>query len=602
MSINSALSVEQILRTVTDVAREVVACHQAITLFLGDYGSGLRPVGPTPICSFSDKYADWRGRTLEMAPIADSVVARSPTATRLTEEELRDHPDWTIVAKLDIPPVRGGMLAAPLTGRDANRLGVIYVADPIDGVLTDDDEAVIVQLAQMASIAIENTIYSQEREANRLKDEFLATLSHELRTPLNAILGWTQLLRMEKLDGEVSHGLEVIERNVRSQAKLVEDLLDVSRIASGKMRLNTRPTPFVQVVQTAIDAVRPAIVAKHIDFVFDRGTDEDGDDNGKPIAAGDVPPTLVNGDPDRLQQVVWNLLSNAAKFTPAGGQIIARLRHDDATVRLEVSDTGQGIDPKFLPYVFDRFRQADSTSTRAHSGLGVGLAIVRHIVELHGGTVFAASAGPERGATFTVELPRCGGTDHQPAVMELSTAESQALSPPADVPSSTHVSDQPIVSLDVRLLLVDDDTDARDLQAELLRRHGAEVTIAASAEEAMEVLRRSGPLPDLIISDIAMPQRDGCDLIREVRQLPADEGGQIPAIALTAFARDDDRQRILGCGFNAHLSKPVDPSTLLLEVARLTTADRATDESTTIDYTISSSTKSPSATARVRIS
>ena len=269
------------------------------------------------------------------------------------------------------------MLAAPLINRDGHSIGVIYLCDRVEGEFTQNDEAVLVQLAQMASIAIENSLFAEERETNRIKDEFLSTLSHELRTPLNAMLGWTQLLRMEKLSEEVGYGIEVIERNARAQAKLVEDMLDVSRVTTGKMKLKNRSIDLSKVVQAAIDTVRPAAEAKQIELQWTNTLD------GSPIF----------GDPDRLQQVVWNLLSNAVKFTQANGRVEVRLECAVEFAKISVSDNGPGISTKFLPHVFDRFRQADATSTRAHGGLGIGLTIVRHIVELHGGRVCADSAG-----------------------------------------------------------------------------------------------------------------------------------------------------------------------------------------------------------------
>ncbi len=307
LAINSALSMDRMLRTITDTARDIVGAHQAITLYLSESHNGQKTQA---VGSFSDKYADWCDRELKLDLIANSLVAQSRSATRMTEADLRGHPDWELVSRSEIPPVRGGMLAAPLTGRDGINLGVIYLSDRLDGeFFSHDDEAILVQLAQMGSIAIENTIYAQEREANRIKDEFLATLSHELRTPLNAILGWTQLLKMEKLEGDVSHGLEVIDRNARAQTKLIEDLLDVSRITSGKLRLNLKRSTFGPIVQSAIDAAGPAADAKQIRLEVRLADDE-------------IP---ISIDPDRIQQVVWNLLSNAIKFTPAGGTVSVRL-------------------------------------------------------------------------------------------------------------------------------------------------------------------------------------------------------------------------------------------------------------------------------------
>ena len=555
VAINGALSIDRMLQSITDVARDVIDSHQAITLFVDPRG-GQRAARTEAFTSFSDKYAAWRDRRLNLDRIAQTLAAQSRTATRLTEAELRDHADWLIVRDAEIPPIRGGMLAAPLTGRDGNNLGVIYLSDRAEGdFFTAADEAVLVQLAQMASIAIENTLYAEEREANRIKDEFLSTLSHELRTPLNAILGWTQLLRMGKpSESELTRGLDVIERNVRAQTKLIEDLLDVSRITTGKLRLNVRPMSLAPVVEAAVDAVRPAASAKNITLDVDTS----------------APADQITGDPDRLQQVVWNLLSNAVKFTPAGGRIGVVLDRVDGQAQVRVTDSGQGIDPKFLPYVFDRFRQADSSSTRSHGGLGIGLTIVRHIVELHGGTVRAESRGEGSGATFVVNLP-------------VSAVRAEAPGPPAGraaapITPFAHggngaapagegrpAAGQRIPGL--RVMVVDDEQDARDVIGEILRRGGADVTVAATAQEGLRLL--GSVRPDVIVSDIAMPDEDGYAFIRCVRQLSADDGGSTPAVALTAYAREEDRARSLAAGFQSHLAKPVEPGDLVAAVADL---------------------------------
>jgi signal transduction histidine kinase/ActR/RegA family two-component response regulator len=586
------------LQTITEAARDVIESHQAITLFV-DPRSGQRPAKTEAFSSFSDKYSEWRGRRLQLDVIGTTLVAQSRTATRLTERELRDHPDWDIVSHAEVPPIGGGMLAAPLTGRDGANLGVIYLADRYEDEFTNDDEAILVQLAQMASIAIENTLYAEEREANRLKDEFLATLSHELRTPLNAILGWTQLLQMDGIGAdansngngngeraaadavpadaarmeEVAHGLAVLERNARSQTKLIEDLLDVSRITTGKLRLIVRPVDLCQVVRAAMDAVRPAVDAKQITLQ----------------ARLDAPAKLP-GDPDRLQQVFWNLLSNAAKFTPPGGRIEVSLQPAGATsVRLNVTDSGHGIDPKFLPYVFDRFRQADSSSTRSHGGLGIGLTIVRHIVELHGGTVAADSGGDGKGSTVPVTLPRTGAKVPAVAAPGAGTAASAAAQVlPAragDVSANAHAHapaspahDHAAVPVDLhgtRVLLVDDEPDAREVIAHILKRCGAAITTAGSTREALEMLHGDG-IPDVLVSDIAMPDEDGYCLIRELRARPPEHGGALPAIALTAYAREEDRQRALTAGFQNHLAKPVEPADLAQAIADLAPERAAT--------------------------
>jgi signal transduction histidine kinase/ActR/RegA family two-component response regulator len=540
VAINSALSIDKMLQTVTDTARDVIGSHQAITLFI-DPRPGQRQKKVYAHASYSERYAEWRGQPLQLDTIADTAVFRSYTATRMSEAELLDHPDWEIVRKIRIPPIRGGMLAAPLTGRDGSRLGVIYLCDRGDGPFSADDEFIAVQLAQMASIAVENSLFAEEREANRIKDEFLSTLSHELRTPLNAILGWTQLLQMEKPTGEVAHGLEVIERNARAQTKLIEDLLDVSRISTGKLRLTTRVVTVASVVQAAAEAVKPTAAARGVDIA---------------VELPDEPLRLV-ADPDRLQQVVWNLMSNAVKFTPQGGRVTAGARQVAAQVQIHVTDTGQGIAPEFLPFVFDRFRQADSTSTRSHGGLGIGLTIVRHLVELHGGSVRADSRGEGHGSTFTVTLPITAATE---------TEETPQPRPPGrNGRSNGEPKDGELKGL--RVLVIDDAPDALEVLAVILRRAKADVTTAPSAHEGRRALQEIKP--DLVISDIAMPDEDGYEFIRSLPSLPPDRGGVTPAIALTAYARDEDRTRALAAGFQAHMSKPVEPDELVNLVARV---------------------------------
>ncbi|HEY9881335.1 MAG TPA: response regulator, partial [Leptolyngbyaceae cyanobacterium] len=353
-----------------------------------------------------------------------------------------------------------------------------------------------------------NQLLAREQEAraaaeaaNRLKDEFLATLSHELRSPLNAMLGWTRLLNSRKFDEATTvRALQTIERSAKSQAQLVEDLLDVSRIIQGKLRLNTRPVELVSVIEAAIETVRPATEAKEIDLqcVLDP-------------AAGPVA-----GDSDRLQQVIWNLVSNAIKFTPKGGCVQVRLERVNSHVEITVKDTGKGIDPEFVPYVFERFRQADSSSTRVYSGLGLGLAIVRHLVELHGGTVRAQSEGEDKGATFTVKLPLL------PIVVAAPPGEHSPCTIGLSMPF-----DNPPALKGVRVVIVDDEPDSRDLLVAALEQCEAKVFAFASASEALAAV--SQLKPDVLVSDIGMPLEDGYSLIRKVRQLSSEQGGQIPA-------------------------------------------------------------------------
>jgi PAS domain S-box-containing protein len=381
----------------------------------------------------------------------------------------------------------------------------------------------------------------QAEESNRLKDEFLATVSHELRTPLTAVLGWAHLLRSGQLDEESSaRALETIDRNARAQNRMIEELLDVSRIITGKLRLDVRPVDLPLVVEEAVESVRPAADAKavRLQLVLD------------PRAGP------VSGDPDRLQQVIWNLLSNAVKFTHKGGRVQVRLERINSHVELTVSDTGQGIETEFLPFVFDRFRQADMTKRRAHGGLGLGLAIARHLVELHGGAVSAASGGPGRGATFTVTLPLL--------VVRAEAGAAERRHPTA-VESLPYESGPALDGL--RVLVVDDEPDTRELLAAVLKGRGAAVTLAASAGEALEALERE--TPHVLVSDIGMPGEDGYDLIRRVRALPPERGGNVPAAALTAYAREDDRIRALLAGFQIHIPKPVNPAELAAVVATL---------------------------------
>jgi PAS domain S-box-containing protein len=385
-------------------------------------------------------------------------------------------------------------------------------------------------------------------QANRLKDEFLATLSHELRTPLTSILGWSRLLRSKQFDeAGQERAIEIIERNAEAQAKLIEDLLDVSRIITGKLRLEVQPVSPAAVVETAVNTLRTAAEAKHIqlDVVIDSMTGP------------------VTGDPNRLQQIVTNLLSNAIKFTPEGGRVEARLERADAHARLMVLDTGIGIRAEDLPYIFEQFRQADATSTRAHSGLGLGLAIVRHLVELHGGTVHAESQGEGQGTIFTVELPLTAtqaiSSDAERA--QVTSAQGRVLSAELESPGD------PCMLEGLRVLLVEDEQDTRELLKTILEGCGAQVTAVSSASEALSALERIKP--NVLVSDIGMPAENGYDLIKKIRALEPERGGRIPAVALTAYAGAKDRRRALLAGFQTHLAKPVEPDELLAVVASL---------------------------------
>jgi signal transduction histidine kinase/ActR/RegA family two-component response regulator len=377
---------------------------------------------------------------------------------------------------------------------------------------------------------------NEAEAANRIKDEFLATLSHELRTPLTSLLGWACVLRGNESDEALlKQGLEAIERNARVQAQLIDDLLDVSRIVSGKLHLDVRPLDVSVVVQSAVTVVRPAADAKGITL------------------ESSIQPGLgaISADPARLQQIIWNLLSNAVKFTPQGGSIKIRLEQDGPHARVTVQDTGLGIDPEFLPRVFDRFRQADSSTTRSFGGLGLGLAIVRHLVELHGGTVWANSDGVGKGASFSAQFPLLPGRPTTPALHHSSETNRY----------DNH-------SLEgLRVLLVDDEPEARQIISTVIKRMGAEVKACESASEALKTL--IDWRPDVLMSDIAMPDEDGYSLIGKVRSLPRDKGGATPAAALTAYARDEDRRRALDAGYQMHISKPVTSTQLVTLIARL---------------------------------
>ncbi len=386
-------------------------------------------------------------------------------------------------------------------------------------------------------------LLSEAQESNRLKDEFLATLSHELRTPLTAILGWAHLLRGGRLQGEgAARALETIERNARAQSQLIDDLLDVSRIITGKLRLELTPVGPDSFIDPALEAVRPAAEAKGVRLrkVIDTGV------------------SALVGDSARLQQVVWNLLSNAVKFTPRGGSVEVRLERVDSRVEIAVADTGAGIAAEFLPHVFERFRQADQTTSRRHGGLGLGLSIVRHLVELHGGSVRADSAGEGAGSTFTVTLPVASihRTDE--------AAEGRAH---AEAGAEPHGHECPERLDGLRVLVVDDERDARELLAAGLGQCGAEVTTVSSAGEALEAL--AGAKFDALVSDIGMPGEDGYSFIGRLRALPPEAGGRTPAVALTAYARVEDRLRAMRAGFDMHVSKPVELTELVVIIANL---------------------------------
>lgn len=409
------------------------------------------------------------------------------------------------------------------------------------GISQDVTERKQAEVERERLLANEKAARQVAEEANRAKDEFLAVLSHELRTPLNAIVGYTNLMRGGKHKVEdTPRMLDIVLRNARAQQQLIEDMLDVSRIITGKMGLELGPVELKAIIQRALDTIRPAATAKQIELE----------------AAFDPDVAAITGDANRLQQAVWNLLSNAVKFTPAGGKVTAHLTRVNSQVEIAVSDTGKGISREYLPHVFDRFSQEDYSITRSYGGLGLGLSIVRHIAELHGGTVSVTSEGEGRGATFSVRLPL--------TAKQAPAPQTNAIQGTAGFTSRGAES-----QLDgARLLVVDDDADTRQLLKHVLEDYGAEVKTAASAAEALEAI--SASLPDALVADIGMPGEDGYALMRKIRALPPSRGGAVPSLALTAYARPEDRVRALTAGFQYYVTKPVEPDELATAIASLT--------------------------------
>lgn len=412
------------------------------------------------------------------------------------------------------------------------------------GINVDIDDRKQIEDDRQQLLEREKIARAEAENANRLKDDFLATLSHELRTPLSSILGWSRLLKERQVEGEQAvRAIETIERNAKSQSQLIEDILDVSRIISGKLRLDVRPVELSSIIETAIESVRPAAEAKNIRL--QRVIDSGG---------------MISGDADRLQQIIWNLLSNAVKFTPKEGRVQIKLERVNSHVEIIVADNGIGISAESLPFIFERFRQSDSSTTRKHGGLGLGLAIVRHLVELHGGTVQAASDGLNQGSAFTVMFPLIALRSKEVAF----SGEAERTHP---MIADNLVLNCPPEIKGLRILLVDDEPDTRDLITYVLESCKADVRSVSSVAEALEVIKNEKF--EVLVSDIGMPERDGYDLIRNVRQLSPEHGGRIPAVALTAYARVEDRMRVLSAGFHMHVPKPVEPAELLAVIASL---------------------------------
>jgi signal transduction histidine kinase/ActR/RegA family two-component response regulator len=432
---------------------------------------------------------------------------------------------------------------AGLANHDARLRAIALLQQKAESLEAEVKERRVIEERLQLALLGEQMARAEAETANRMKDEFLATVSHEIRTPLNAIIGWSHLLRSGRLDkATAARAMETIDRNAKSQAQLIEDILDVSRMITGKLRLNNEPVDIASVINAAIDSVQLAINSKelHLELTLD------------PSARHTV------GDAGRLQQVVWNLLANAIKFTPSGGHIEIRVERAGEDMQIQVSDTGRGINPDFLPFIFDRFRQADGTTTREHGGLGLGLSIVRHLVELHGGSIKADSAAPGKGATFTIKLPLAPqGTPRRKRPSDNLQRKKVNIAAFTSLPSLN----------DVKVLLVDDDADTLQILSVMLAEANADVQTASSVNQALEVLEWYDP--DVVVSDLAMPGEDGYSLIRKLRDLEATTGTETPVIALTSYVRVEDRARALSAGFNMFVPKPVQPEELITTIANL---------------------------------
>lgn len=564
--LSAELDLEKVVQAVTDAATELVGAR---------FGSFFYNV-------MDERGASYMLYTLSGVPREHFARFPMPRATDLFGPTFRGE-GTILIADVKQDPRYGknspyfGMpkehlpvasyLAVPVISRSGGVIGGLFFGHPDAGMFAERDARVVEGLAAQAAVAMDNArlyeeaqkergkaeaaarenerLYLEAQEANRLKDEFLATVSHELRTPLTAILGWARMLLTNAVgdDGQ-RRALETIDRNARSQAQIIEDLLDISRVITGKLRLDIRQVEPGEVVRAAVDSVRPAAEAKNVRLQV----------------LLDPQAGPVSGDADRLQQVVWNLLTNAVKFTPKGGRVQVKLERVNSHVEIAVSDTGLGIAPEFLPFVFDRFRQADGSTTRRHGGLGLGLSIVRQLVELHGGTIKAESPGAGEGASFTVSLPL--------AIVHSASGSGKIDEERVHPKVSGRITFEcPPALENLRVLVVDDEEDARELLTLVLTQCKAEVLAVATVAEALAALEQLQP--DVVVSDIGMPEADGFELIRRVRQLPREHGGRVPAVALTAYARVEDRMRALAAGYQMHVPKPVEPAELVTVIASL---------------------------------
>lgn len=518
LAIASAGSIHEVLRMITDQACTLLEAEVAITRVVADFERGT-PIG---VASASERLREFASELTR-----PEVAEKADVVGTITEPLRDDRLVPAIFGEGAIEHGLRGLVAAPLVERDDTNIGFIAVSSREEGEFTTDDESVLVQLAQMASAVVQKArLYREAQDASRAKDDFLATLAHELRTPMTSILGWVQMLKTDsKESAEVGEAIAMIESSTRIQATLVEDLLDVSRIIAGKLKIVPAPTELGPLVESVIATFRNACNEKGVDLQSEI----------------EPSPLSIWGDPTRLQQIVWNLLSNSIKFTPAGGTIRVSLERGGNDAVIRVQDSGEGIDAAFLPHVFERFEQGEGGTRRSHGGLGLGLAIVRHLVEAHGGSIGAASDGPGKGAKFTVRLPL--------SIVRIDENDDTAA-----------------ITMALRgrkLLIVDDDEAARSMLKAALENFEANVETASSVGDALRSLSRFDA--EMVISDLHMPGEDGYALIGRLRDLRSRFGREIPAIALTGYGRPEDRIRALGSGFRHYVQKPVE----LVSLARI---------------------------------
>jgi PAS domain S-box-containing protein len=544
-SLSKVISPSEVAESVIEQAIISLGAHAGTVVLLDNATDELEMIGAV---NFPEAVLEkWQRFSIDQnVPIAEAVRSRIPVIIESFDDFLDRYP---VLGAVSSGTGSRGLAAFPLI-IEGRILGALGLSFPAPQRFSDDDRAFMSALAQQCAQAIERARrYETEKNlrreaeaANRMKDEFLATLSHELRTPLNSILGWSQMLQNGNLDETVKErALATIERNARVQNQLIEDVLDISRIITGKLRLVVRPVDLGAVITTAAESLRPAMEAKGIrlkTFI-------------------DVQTKLIQGDAERLQQVVWNLLSNAVKFTAEGGEIQILLRDADTSVEVAVTDSGIGIEEDFLPFVFDRFRQLDGSTTRRHGGLGLGLSIVRQLVEMHGGTVRAENNKTGKGASFTVKLPVLN--EEKPPADEHNASAFEK-------PTEKNLND-PERLAGLRILIVEDEDDSCEILSFVLSGCGADVTAARSASEAYNLIKRQRF--DVIISDIGMPEEDGYALIKKIRALPVEQGGTVCAIALTAYARNEDRVKALEAGFQMHISKPIEPVDFINQITKL---------------------------------